>query len=231
MTAVAQVLVSGDYGATFGTTQSIGTSPGVLGGFDTTRSSQTSYAAMAAKVRKATIIGGAYSDHSTFTGANPVCLIIPYYRRNSATTKQTNASDPDYIVALDTPDSGGGTLYWVAGATATKTDITPESGVTFSNANCITASYGTYIAVFGNKAGLVYLWVSVNGGTSWTRITTLTLPGFIRGRRGDNSALRNRGQLYIAHNSALYYSSRWARAGIKVRNQPAPSANGFDIWG
>lgn len=231
MTATAQVLVSGDYGATFGTLQSIGTSPGVLGGFDTTRSSQTTYAAMAGKVRKATVIGGTYSDHSTFTGANPVCLIVPYYRRNSTSTKQTNASDPDYIVALDKADSGGGTLYWVDGAAATKTNITPESGVTFNNANCITASFGTYIAVFGQKGGANLLWVSTNGGSTWTRITALTTPGFIRGRRGDNSALRGRGQLYIAHNSALYYSSRWARAGIFIRNQPASGANGFDVWG
>lgn len=225
------VIVSSNYGSSWGTQRVIGTSPGTLGGFDTTRTSQTTYAACAAKVRKATVLGGAYSDFVAFTGANPVCLIVPYYRRNSTTTKQTNAADPDFIVALDTADSGGGTLYFVDGATGTKHDITPAAGVTFANANCITASFGTYIAVFGNKSGATHLYTSFDAGSTWTDRGVITTGKFIRTRRGDSSALRARGQLYVAQNGSMYYSSYWARNGIWIRNQPAGGVQGFDVWG
>lgn len=231
--AAVTVYFSTNYGATWGSALSIGASTVSVFGFDAQRAGNVSYAMCTGKVRKATTLGGAYSDFVAFTGAEPVCVIVPYYRRNSTTTRQTDATDPDFIAALNTADSGGGTLYFVDGATGTKHDITPAAGVTFDNANCVTISYGNHIAVFGLKSGVYHLYTSTNGGTTWTDRGVVTSPHFIRCRRNDASAARggNSGQLYLAENSAIYYSSKWAGAGMFIRNQPSVNALAFDIWG
>lgn len=226
----ANVAKSTDYGATVGTDVSVGDTPGTIGGFDTQRSGTVTYAALAEAVKKATTLGGAYSAFVACVGANPVCVIQPYYKRNS-TTKNTTTSTPDVIIALDQADSDGGTLYWVDGATAVKTDITPVAGMVFSNANCVTTRYGKNIAVFGTVAGVRKLYYSINGGTSWTLVGSLTNPGFIRSRRNDTRPAGSpaRGQLYLADED-VYYSSYWASNGIFVRNQLVAIIGLDTIW-
>lgn len=229
----AVVRYSNDYGATAGGIVVVGTPPGNVGGFDVQRAGPVSYAAVAGKVRKATTLGGAYADFINTTGANPVCIIIPWYARNSTTVKNTTTATPDFLVALDAADSDGGTLYWVAGGTAVKTDITPTAGMVFDNANCITTSYGTHIAVFGKIAGVYHLYTSTNGGTSWTDQGTLTNPGFVRGRRLDNRVVTygggNHGQLYYTTGNVMGYSYTW-KVG-SPRTMPATGIDGFDIAG
>lgn len=185
---------------------------------------------MAGKVRKATTLGGSYSDFISTTGANPVCCVIPWYTRNSTSAKNTTGSTPDVVVALDAADSGGGTLYWVSGA-GTKTDITPTAGMTFDSANCVTTSFGTYIAAIGKVSGVYKLYTSFNGGTSWTFRKNLTSPHFIRGRRKDSSALRAKGQLYLTNGDAIDYSGYWARNGTFARVLPSTGVLSFDILG
>lgn len=232
---LSAVNYSPDYGATWNGAQSVGTSPGAVGGFDLQRAGGVSYAGCAAKVRKATALGGGYADFVACTGANPVCVIVPYYKRNSSTFN-TSTSTPDVIIALNTPDSGGGTLYWVDGATAVKTDITPVAGMTFDNANCVTVRYGKNIAVFGLVGGVYKLYTSLDGGGTWTLRGTVTSPTFIRCRRNDSRpAGVNKGQLYLASASpsTVGYSSVWASgggsvAGLWSRTMPVTDINGFD---
>ncbi len=106
------------------------------------------------------------------------------------------------------------------------------AGMTFADANCITTSYGTYIAVIGTVAGTKKLYTSFNGGTSWTFRENLTAPAvFVRGRRKDSSALRSKGQLYLNNNGKMEYSSYWSRNGMFVRQTPTNTTNSFDILG
>lgn len=230
-TSSAAVATSGDYGGTWNTPAGVGTTPGIAGGFDVPRNSATNYAACNAKVRKATALGGAFSDFVAFTGANPVCVVIPYFRRGSNTTSQTSASNPDFLAALDQADSGGGTLYWVDGATGTKHDITPVAGMIFDNANCVTTFYGTKIYVFGKVSGVYKLYYSNNTGTTWHLVKTLTNPKFIRVRRDD--ALLSRPQVYLADNGPMWFSSYGytGPAGTPfIRNMPG-SIIAFDtLW-
>lgn len=231
--AGGNVRYSTDYGATFAAAVAVGATPGSIGGFDVQRSGTVSYAAAANKVRKASTLGGAYSDFINTTGASPVCIIIPWYTRNSTTAKNTTTATPDCLVALDAADSNGGALYWVAGGTGVKTDITPTAGMTFDNANCITTSYGTHIAVFGKIAGVYHLYTSTNGGTAWTDRGILTTPGFIRGRRLDNRVATygggNHGQLYYTTGDVMGYSYTWKTGS--PRTMPATGIDGFDIAG
>lgn len=233
-TGNAAVRLTSDRGISFSTLQIVGTAPtNNIGGFDVQRAGTVSYAAMTGKVRKATTLGGAYADFINTTGANPVCIIIPWYTRNSTTAKNTTTATPDFLVALDAADSDGGTLYWVAGGTAVKTDITPTAGMTFDSPNCITTSYGTHIAVFGKIAGVYHLYTSTNGGTSWTDRGTLTTPGFVRGRRLDNRVVTygggNHGQLYYTNGNVIDYSYTWKNGS--PRTMPATGIDGFDIGG
>lgn len=223
----AVVRSSTNNGSTFGSPVTVGATSATLG-FDISRNSATSYAACVAKVRKATSLGGAYSDFVAFSGANPVCVIVPYYRRGSDTLSQISDSDPDFVAALDGPDGAGGTLYWVDGASGTKHNITPAAGMIFDNPNCITTHYGTHIAVFGKVSGVYKLYTSENAGATWTLVTTLTAPSFIRGRR--TNPYSTRGQIYLADNGSLYYSSHWGEFGMFIRHMPAAITCFDTVW-
>ncbi len=228
----AGVRYSTTSGLTWGNTLTVGTTPGSAGGFDTQLAGAVSYAAMAGKVRKATTLGGAYADWINTTGANAVCIIIPWYTRNSTTAKNTTGATPDCLVALDAADSDGGTLYWVAGATGVKTDITPTAGITFNSPNCVTTSYGTHIAVFGLAGGVYHLYTSINGGGAWTDQGALTTPHFIRGRRKDDRAKAggNAGQIYITNGNPIDYSRDWGVTEYP-RTMPVTGIQGMDIAG
>lgn len=229
------VRLSTDGGINFGSPVSIGVSPGPVGGFDTQRAGTVSYAACAAKVRKATTLGGAYSDHTAYTGANPVCVIIPWYLWGFKDLAHLNTSNanPDYITALDQVDGDGGTLYLVDGTTAVKTDVTPVAGITFDNANCITTMYGTHIAVIGKVSGVYKLYTSPDTGATWTLAATLGTATFIRGRRGDTRAFSDTtgvaGQLFVCDGD-VEYTSKFASAGVWPRTLPI-TALGVDILG
>jgi hypothetical protein len=222
----AKVAYSSDYGATIGSPLTVGVFPG-NGGFDVQRSGNVSYGAAVSTVGKATTLGGSYSNWYSVPSGIPVCIIIPYFRRNS-TTKNTSVSDPDALVATTT-----GKLYWVDGPTATETDISPPGVTAFSGPNCVTVSYGHHIACYGSVSGTIHLFTSTDGGSTWTDRGARTGPTFIRCRRNDSQASAsgsNKGQLYLMDNGNLYYSSVWASTGPFIRTMPV-AMTGFDtIW-
>lgn len=227
----SNVRSSTDYGATVSSRIVVGNKPGQLGGFDVQRAGGVSYAAAQGAVYKASSLGGAYTSwFSVPGGSNPTCLIIPYYKRGSTTLKNTSTSTPDVVAACS-----NGKLYWIDGATAAATDITPSGMTAFDNANCVTTSYGTHLAVFGKVSGVYHLFTSTNSGSSWTDRITLTAPHFIRGRRGDNRVVYygggNHGQLYLSVDNPIDYSSTWDSAGMSIRNMPTSGIDGFDVVG
>lgn len=224
------VRYSANYGATVGSALAVGTSFGAISGFDVQSAGSVSYAAADGAVYKATSLGGSYSSwYSIGGGANAVCLIIPYYKRNSTTVRNNTTSTPDVVVGCD-----DGTLLWVNGSTATATDITPSGVTEFYNANSITTAYGTHIAVFALKSGVGHLEISVDGGASWVDKTSLTSPHWIRGRRGDTSARLGAayGQLYAGIDSVVPYSKSWDyTGGMKPRTIPNTASLSGDIYG
>lgn len=228
------VRYSSDRGDSWGSAIAVGDFFGSVGGFDVSRASGVSYAACAAKVRKATTLGGAYNDFLAFTGANPKAVCIPYFRIGTyPTAQQTAASDPDLYVGLDTTDSGGHSMYKCTGA-GVKTGITPTSGFVFESENSITSSYGDEIAVLGLVSGDRRVYRSVNAGASWTlEASGLTSNAqFIRTRRGDNRRAKlgsGHGQGYLINGSTADYTVDWF-ATLATRNLPI-AANGYDVLG
>lgn len=220
---------SANDGATFGSPLSTGTSAGAVSGFDVQSAGSVSYAAADGKVRKATSLGGSYSDWYTTPGGNPVCLIIPYFKRNSTTVRNTTTSTPDVIAVCD-----DGVVLWIDGATATATTITPPGITGADNANCLTVAYGTHLALFATASGAYHLETSTNGGTSWTDKISLTSPHWIRGRRGDTTARLGaaHGQLYAGIDDKIVYSSIWDNSGgMKPRTIPNSASSSGDIYG
>lgn len=227
--AGAAVITTTDSGATMGTEINVdsGDSPGAVGGFDLCRNSPTSYAAGKNKLRKATTVGGAYSDFYAITGsANCVCACIPYFRWDG-TTDQTEAGDPDVIIALDQLDGSSRSLIWVEGDGTTVHDITPVGGIKFDSANCIClhSAGSNMIAVAGKVGGIGKIYVTIDRGTSWTVATAdsgnVSAPTMIRARR--ENITPERGQIYAADPNVptIWYSSHWGTVGLAPRATPS----------
>lgn len=218
-------------GTTWGNAVTVGDTPGSVGGCDVSRTSPYSWAAADETVMRATTLGGAYSADANgdFTGAQPRCIVWPYYTRNSTTTR--NATQ--YIVGLSAAIAGD-SVFWV---TTSQVDITPTvSGnpglATF--ANCITVWKGTKMAALLSFGGTIRLVTSLNGGTSWTdrgsslASQSLANARFIRGRRGD---LVGR-QLWIAlTNGKVLYSKDWGVNWVAKSSPSGSMAGVFDVLG
>lgn len=218
----AQAVASTDNGATWGTVRNCGVTPGAVGGFDVQPAGSVSYCAAAGKVRKATTLGGAPSDwFAVPSSANPVVIIIPWYRRNS-TTRNTAVSDPDVIIGCD-----NGLWYWIDGTAATSTTITPVTNILPGNPDCLTVRYGNLLAAWGTVVGVQKLYTSSDGGGSWTLRSTITSGGKIRCRRQD-ARLSPNGQIYLCQNNVIDYSSQWFSNALYPRTMPVTGITMMD---
>lgn len=233
----AAIQLSTDNGATFGGAISVGASPGDVGGFDIQRAGANQFAAAGGKVYRATTLGGAFSAYYTISGGvEAACIVIPYF--NWSGTKQTNATNPDIVVALTGVDGSSRSLLWIEGGATSGTvhDITPVASSSFDNANAVTISYNHHIALFCLVSSVYKLYKTTNKGVAWTLVGTRSAPQYIRGRRNDNSAAvsgSNRGQLYLADGSSggMYWSSTWDSVNPYVRNMPSVPIVAFDtLW-
>ena len=230
------VRLSTDYGTTYGPEAAVGTGASGATGFDVQRAGANSFAACSGKVRRATTLGGAYSDYYSPSGsAQAAVVIVPYYKWGSTTVKNTNATNPDIVVGLNTADGSSRTLLWIEGGATPGTvhDITPTANYVFDAPNTITTSYGKYIATAGKVSSTYTLRAckTLGGAGTWTNVATLTTPHFLRTRRNDSSILRGKGQLYITDGNAISYSGYWGAHGIFPRTMPATGVTSFDILG
>lgn len=200
-------------GDTWGSAIVVGTTPGTAGGFDVQHNGTVSYAAVSGKVRKATTLGGSYSDNQSF-GADPLLIEIPWSTRNASSVNNSGSS-PQYIVGLDAPDSGS-TLFWIV--SGSPVDITPSIGGDPGIAvgpDCLTTYLGKYVAFLAFFGGTKHLVTSKNGGGSWTDRGTVDAV-YARVQRRAAAP----GKLYLA-GSALKFSSTF---GVALASKTKPSS-------
>lgn len=214
MTSVAVIYLT-DHGQTVVSVQQPGASPGALGGFDVQKAGENWFCAILNGVARGTTLNGAGTLWYSITGgsAQAICIIVPYYTWSGGLN--TSNTHPDIIVALTALDGSSRSLLWIEGGATPGTihNLTPVAGMVFDNPNCITVSYQHHIAVFGKVSGIYHLYTTYNQGGAWHDRGTLSSPSFLRDRRNDNRAAASaslKGQLYIASNSELGYSSKWA---------------------
>lgn len=209
------VAYSSDNGDTFGSPLSIGTTPLQVGGFDVQHNGTVSIASCEGKTRKATTLGGAYSDDETW-GANPILVEMPWGTRNSLIANNSGSS-PEYVVGLDAADGSGNTLYWVVGGTPV--DITPmvsgNPGIP-AGADCLCTWLGKYVAYLGVFGGTTKLVTSVDAGATWIDRGAVNAD-YLRLRRLSGTP----GQLYPA-GTVLRYSSSFGAALI-TKAKPSSS--------
>lgn len=215
----AAVRYSSDYGATFGAALTIGASPGTFGGFDVQHNGTVSIASCALKTRKATTLGGAYSDDQTWT-QNPGLVVIPWSKRNSLALDNTGSS-PEYIVGLLAPDGSSHTLFWIVGGVPV--NITPVIGGNPgipAGPDCLTTYLGKYIAYLGLFGGVTHLVTSKDGGATW--IDRGAVDGkYIRVKRLDNPAGQ---KLYVCGGGVFDYTSTF---GVNLAAKSKPGTLSF----
>jgi len=223
MTDGSIVRHSSDEGLTVGAPLIVGSSPGSQGGFDLQYNGTVSYAAAALKTCKATTLGGAYNDDQSF-GTDPLLIEVPWSTRGT-TSLNNSGSSPEYIVGLETPDSGS-TLFWIV--SGSPVDITPiisgNPGVP-AGPDCLTTYLGKYIAFLGSFGGTIHLVTSKDAGDNWADRGTLDAV-YARVRR----LAKSPGQLYLAGNALKYSNSFGAALVSKVK----PSAGDlifFEVYG
>jgi hypothetical protein len=194
--ATATVAVSNDYGATWQTPVLVGDSPFGLGGFDAARLGPASIAAALSQVKRATTIGGAYSDQAG-AAETATCIVVPWYKIGS-TSLTNNSTAPDFLMG------GAFGLYKVINGVAT--DITPVAGGTIEVADAITTWKGKWFAVLLDVGEDRNLYISTNTGVSWTLVGGANGCADARSVRVRRLATTP-GQLIIAcgSNGVLYY--------------------------
>lgn len=217
----ASVRLSTDNGETFGSTVSVGATPGAAGGFDLSRIGNTSVGAADAKARKATTLGGAYSDHTAYAGTYPLLIYIPR-RKFGGTTTNASLSDPDYLVA--TPAQVGGDSVWkVSGGVLTA--ITPSVGGTDALAvgpNSAAMNYlnGNVIALIASISGTAHLFTSTDA-TNWTDRGAMSGALAVSIRKSDRATLPG---VYIAGGTILKYGKN---LGATLVNKTKPISSGI----
>lgn len=233
---VSAVVASTDYGATWGTVRSFGSTAfpyGAVGGFDVQRAGANSFATASDGIYRATTLGGAYSSYYVPTGsAIAACVIVPYYTWSGG--NNMTATNPDILVGLDRADASSRTLLLIEGGATPGTvhDLTPVAGMTFNNPDAATILYSHHIACYGQVSGVYHVYTTNNQGSTWVDRGAVTSPTYLRCRRGDNSASvsgTNRGQLFCLAAGILRYSPDWG-VTWKTRD-PADSPTKMDIYG
>lgn len=224
------VRLSTDYGATVGSAVTVGSTAG-SGGFDLIRTGGVSYAAVENLIRKASTLGGSYSDFATLS-VNPTSVVIPYFQVGSNTVRQTSSANPQVIVGLAAV-SGGTCLYYFDGSGTPTAITTPASGAVISSPNKITILRGTKIAVIANVDGFEKLYVAENlaadGSATWTFIKNVSEKATLRCRRNDGLTGSHRGQLFL-FDDPCGYSSKWASASEWPRTSPDSDIAAGDIY-
>jgi hypothetical protein len=206
------VRYSSDHGANFGSALNVVVDGvGAVNGFDVQHNGTVSYAAGALKVRKATTLGGAYSDDQSFD-VNPVMVECPWNTRNSLTALNSGSS-PEYIVGLVSADGSGHTLYWIVGGV--KVNITPVIGGTAGipvGPDCLTTWKGKYVAGLFSFSGTTHLMTSSDGGITWIDRGAVDAL-YVRVRRLANQP----GQFYAAGNVFDYTNTFGAKLVSKTK--------------
>lgn len=198
----SQTQYSIDYGETFGTVRTVGTSPGGYGGFDTQKLGNIVLAGANGQVREA-IAGAAYADYGdpVPTLAQPSAIYIPAKQFGSSSAN--SGANPHYLLGSFLLTAGDESLWKVTSSGTVFTDITPSIGGVFGVAcspDCIAVAWwnSSYMAVIFDFEGARHLLTTKNGGTTWTdRGEVNPLARYVRFRRGDKTSQ----QLYIANNS------------------------------
>lgn len=219
-------LYSADFGATFGSLQSISSTLSAPNGTDAIKIGVPLLVGDAAQVKIATAVHGAYSAYGSAmpTTAVPTCIVLPRYQFGSTSTGNVGTNTPQFLVSSAVLSAGSETMWKVTSSGATYTNITPTvSGdkglaISFRSVAMHWRSGSIIVAVlsFGGSPRLV---ISTNAGSSWTDKGIIDDDAkMVVFRNGDTTMQ----ELYIANGGPAYSPNRGT--SISTYAYPANSA-------
>ena len=228
--AACETRYSTDRGASFGAAVSVGAPIGTeQGGGDMQLVGTKVLAGSAGAVRVATS-GGAYANE-TNSPASGVAIKIPRYRIGG-TSDNTDVAQPDYYVGANAEVTSE-TLWSVkaaTGATAVTPDGTASGELIFNPQGLDVAFYDSNrVAVLTSKVGVITLWTSTNGGSTWSDRGAMGVgTSHVRFRKGDTSGT----QLFLAdEDSGVGVSSDFG-ANIEYKASPDVGVvKGVEVYG
>lgn len=179
------------------------------------------------QIKIATTAGGAYSSYGDPlpAGFSPSAIWWPRYQFGSTSASNSGAT-PQYLIASDTEDGSGNTVYKVTASGVTFTDITPSVGGFTGLAvspDCIAMPFksGSRIAAVLLFDTEVHIVTSVNAGSAWTdrgQVDDSAL--YIRYRRGDLTL----NQLLLANGITDFTVSPTHGSNLISKSSPTTSA-------
>lgn len=231
LSGTAGTRYSTDDGSSFATEQSLGLSGTSFIGADPIKIGDPIIAGSAYQSKIATVAGGAYSDETNHpTAAYPACIVVPFWQLGGATTKNIDTTSPDYFIMSNLTDPDDDTLWKIDASAGTTTAITPDTDAVAVGPQCVSVSQwsSNYIAVLATQVLQNKLFVSSDGGSTWSAGTALGTPApHIRMRKGD----RRIRQLFIATASGPVYSSDFGTTVI-TKDWPGPGLiRGIEVYG
>lgn len=190
----ALVATSTNKGATYGTAQVVGSSPGAFGGFDVIPIGSLTLAGQGTIPAYAIPFGAAFVNYGVgLPGSGvPSVLKIPRFALGSTLTAN-NGTVPQYLVGSNTLTAGNAALWRSSVGGGSLTNITPSVAGVFGKAvspNCVDMPFKS-----GLKAALIYDFggtrrlmttTDVSGSPTWTNAGSLTpTADYVQYRRGD----------------------------------------------
>lgn len=208
------VRYSSDYGGTFNTAVIVGTgSPGALAVMDIIQVGSVLMAAADKQVRISTSLSlPSFSNApgGTLASSEPVLIKIP--RRKWDNSDNINISAPDWLLGSAALVSGA-CLWKVTGA-GVKTDITPPSctGIVSAEGAAVWWQNSLRIAVLGTKSGATHLFLTTDGGTSWTDVGAFAGLLGVKLRAGPGS----QNQVFAAGGALCKFSKTFVTAAART---------------
>lgn len=208
------VRYSSDYGATFNTAVIVGTgSPGALAVMDIIQVGSVLMAAADKQVRISTSLSlpsFGNAPGGTLASSQPVLIKIP--RRKWDNSDNINISAPDWLLGSAALVSGA-CLWKVTGA-GVLTNITPTSctGIVGPEAAAVWWQNSNRMAVLGTKSGATHLFLTTNGGTSWTDVGAFAGLLGVKLRAGPGS----QNQVFAAGGALCKFSKTFVTAAART---------------
>lgn len=236
-TTTTDIATSTDFGASFGTPQSVAPMLGGQPGFDLEPLGEPSLIGTGTQVMIAPTLGGAYTPYGIgFPGsAQPNAIVIPRYTFGSTSGSNVPSTTPEFLVGSGTLSSGSEALWKVTNSGSLYTAITPtRSGVkglvVGPDSLWMPWLSGKIIAEIATFSGTPRFCVTVNTGTNWKFTGALDANARAVTMRKNDQQLK---QAFFSNGSLVGVITNYQAATLSYTSKTYPGGliGALQVWG